>query len=129
MIIISQVGVSLPQPMLPVDHPQRADLAASVQAAIVDCLVVKTLNALKQTSLTQVVVAGGVGANTRLREALTAGAARAGAKVFYPPVALCTDNGAMIAHVGALRLAEAARDYAINVRPRWALSELRALQN
>ena len=48
-----------------------------------------------------------------------------GAKVFYPPVALCTDNGAMIAHVGALRLAEATRDYAIHVRPRWALSELR----
>ena len=118
-------AVSLPQPVLPADHPLRADLAASVQAAIVDCLVVKTLNALKQTGLRQVVVAGGVGANTRLRESLTAGAARAGTKVFYPPVALCTDNGAMIAHVGALRLAEASRDYAINVRPRWALSELR----
>ncbi|MBC7708507.1 MAG: tRNA (adenosine(37)-N6)-threonylcarbamoyltransferase complex transferase subunit TsaD [Rhizobacter sp.] len=120
-------AVSTPQPVLPADHPQRADLAASVQAAIVDCLVVKTLAALKQTGLRQVVVAGGVGANTRLREALTAGAAHAGAKVFYPPVALCTDNGAMIAHVGALRLAEASRDYAVNVRPRWALSELRGL--
>ena len=117
-------AVSTPQPMLPVDHPLRADLAASVQAAIVDCLVVKTLSALKQTGLSQVVVAGGVGANTRLRQALTAGVARTGSKVFYPPVALCTDNGAMIAHVGALRLAEATRDYAINVRPRWALSEL-----
>ncbi len=69
-------------------------------------------------------VAGGVGANTRLRAALTAGAALIGAKVFYPPVALCTDNGAMIAHVGALRLLEAKADYAINVRPRWALAEL-----
>ena len=117
-------AVSLPQPTLPVDHPQRADLAASVQAAIVDCLVVKTLNALKQSGLRQVVVAGGVGANTRLRKALTAAVEHAGATVFYPPVALCTDNGAMIAHVGALRLAEASRDYAINVRPRWALSEL-----
>ena len=113
------------QPVLPADHPQRADLAASVQAAIVDCLVIKTLAALKQTGLRQVVVAGGVGANTRLREALMAGAAHAGAKVFYPPVALCTDNGAMIAHVGALRLAEASWDYEVNVRPRWALSELR----
>jgi N6-L-threonylcarbamoyladenine synthase len=121
-------AVSTPQPMLAADHPQRADLAASVQAAIVDCLVVKTLSALKQTGLKQVVVAGGVGANTRLREVLTAGAAHAGAKVFYPPVALCTDNGTMIAHVGALRLAEASRDYAINVRPRWALSELRPVR-
>lgn len=114
--------------MLPIDHPQRADLAASVQAAIVDCLMVKTLNALKQTGLRQVVVAGGVGANTRLREALTAGAERVGATVFYPPVVLCTDNGAMIAHVGALRLAEATRDFAVNVRPRWPLSELRPVR-
>ena len=117
-------ALSLPQPVLPADHAQRADLAASVQAAIVDCLVAKSLAALNQTGLVQIVVAGGVGANTRLRETLTSGAARIGAQVFYPSVALCTDNGAMIAHVGALRLAEAKRDYAINVRPRWALSEL-----
>jgi N6-L-threonylcarbamoyladenine synthase len=117
-------AVSLPQPILPPDHPRRADLAASVQAAIVDSLVTKSLTALKLTGLTQIVVAGGVGANTRLRETLTAGAEKIGAKVFYPPVALCTDNGAMIAHVGALRLVEATVDYAVNVRPRWALSEL-----
>ena len=120
-------ALSMPQPTLPHDHLQRADLAASVQAAIVDCLLVKTMGALQQTGLKQVVVAGGVGANTRLRESLTVGAAKAGATVFYPPVALCTDNGAMIAHVGALRLAEATRDYAINVRPRWALCELHPL--
>ena len=117
-------AVSSMQPTLPADHPSRADLAASVQAAIVDSLVSKSLTALTQTGLRQIVVAGGVGANTRLREAMTVGAARIAAKVFYPPVALCTDNGAMIAHVGALRLAEASKDYAINVRPRWALSEL-----
>lgn len=113
-----------PAPTLPDDHPRRADLAASVQAAIVDSLVSKSLAALRQTGLKQIVVAGGVGANVRLREALTAGAERLGARVFYPPVALCTDNGAMIAHAGALRLAEAGVDYAIHVRPRWALSEL-----
>ena len=118
-------AVSSAQPTLPPDHPRSSDLAASVQAAIVDSLVSKSLAALKQNGLKQMVVAGGVGANTRLREALTAGAARMGAKLFYPPVALCTDNGAMIAHVGALRLAEAGKDYAINVQPRWALSELR----
>ena len=95
-----------------------------MQAAIVDSLVAKSLTALEVTGLKQIVVAGGVGANTRLRESLTAGAEKIGAQVFYPPVALCTDNGAMIAHVGALRLAEATCNYAVNVRPRWALSEL-----
>ena len=109
---------------MPTDHPGRCDLAASVQAAIVDSLVSKSLTALKQTGLRQMVVAGGVGANTRLREAMTVGAARIAAKVFYPPVALCTDNGVMIAHVGALRVGEATKNYAISVRPRWALSEL-----
>ena len=117
-------AVSSPQPILPPDHPRRADLAASVQAAIVDSLVAKSLTALELTGLKQIVVAGGVGANTRLRESLTAGAEKIRAQVFYPPVALCTDNGAMIAHVGALRLAEATFNYAVNVRPRWALSEL-----
>ena len=117
-------AVSSVRPTLPSDHPSRADLAASVQAAIVDSLVGKSLAALQRTGLKQIVVAGGVGANRRLREALTSAAAELGAKVFYPPVALCTDNGAMIAHVGALRLADARRDYAIHVRPRWALSEL-----
>ena len=120
-------AVSTPQPILPDDHPQRANLAASVQAAIVDSLAAKSLAALKTCGLKQLVVAGGVGANTRLREALTTGAAHIGATVFYPPVALCSDNGVMIAHVGGLRLAEAKRDYAINVRPRWALSELQGL--
>jgi N6-L-threonylcarbamoyladenine synthase len=118
-------AASTPQPILPNDHPRRADLAASVQAAIVDCLVAKSIAALKQTGLKELVVAGGVGANKKLRESLDTAAAKIGAKVFYPPIALCTDNGAMIAHVGALRLNEAALDYTVNVRPRWALSELR----
>ncbi|MCC7066927.1 MAG: tRNA (adenosine(37)-N6)-threonylcarbamoyltransferase complex transferase subunit TsaD [Burkholderiales bacterium] len=117
-------AVSLPQPQLPPTHPRRADLAASVQAAIVDVLVAKSLAALRETGLRQLVVAGGVGANARLRTALAQGAAGFGAQVFHPPLALCTDNGAMIAHVGALRLAEARCDYAVNVRPRWALTEL-----
>jgi len=71
----------------------RADLAASTQAAIVDVLVAKSLKALKQTGSRRLVVAGGVGANQRLREMLNAGAAKIGAQVHYPPLALCTDNG------------------------------------
>jgi N6-L-threonylcarbamoyladenine synthase len=119
-------AVSAPQPILPEDHPRRTDLAASVQAAIVESLVAKSIAALKQTGLKQIVVAGGVGANKKLRESLNTATEKIGAKVFYPPVALCTDNGAMIAHVGALRLAQAKHEYAVNVRPRWDLRELRA---
>jgi len=106
----------------------RADLAASTQAAIVDVLVAKSLKALKQTGSRRLVVAGGVGANQRLREMLNAGAAKIGAQVHYPPLALCTDNGAMIALAAALRLqhglAVLQTDGAFDVRPRWPLAEL-----
>lgn len=106
----------------------RADLAASTQAAIVDVLVSKSLKALRQTGVRRLVVAGGVGANLQLRERLDAGAARLGARVFYPPLALCTDNGAMIALAAALRvqhgLAALSDDGAFDVRPRWPLAEL-----
>jgi N6-L-threonylcarbamoyladenine synthase len=106
----------------------RADLAASTQAAIVDVLAVKSLRALKDSGSRRLVVAGGVGANRRLRETLDAGAAQLGARVFYPPLALCTDNGAMIALAAALRLerglAELRSDGAFDVRPRWPLAEI-----
>jgi len=104
---------------------QRADLAASTQAAICEVLVKKSLRALQQTRLSRLVVAGGVGANTRLREQLDAAAARRGLRVHYPELALCTDNGAMIALAGALRLqgdpALAQMNYAFDVKPRWPL--------
>jgi N6-L-threonylcarbamoyladenine synthase len=106
----------------------RADLAASTQAAIVDVLSIKALRALKQSGSRRLVVAGGVGANQRLRETLDAGAARLGARVFYPPLALCTDNGAMIALAAALRLerglADLRSDGAFDVKPRWPLAEI-----
>ncbi len=110
---------------------QRADLAASTQAAITDVLVAKALKALKQTGSRRLVVAGGVGANLMLREKLNAGAAKLRAQVHYPPLALCTDNGAMIALAAALRLqhglAVLQTDGAFDVRPRWPLAELQAL--
>lgn len=103
----------------------RADLAASTQAAIVDVLVAKSMRALKASSTQRLVVAGGVGANLRLREKLNAGAAKMGAVVHYPPLHLCTDNGAMIALAGALRwqhgVADLRQDGAFDVKPRWAL--------
>lgn len=107
---------------------RRADLAASTQAAIVEVLVAKALLALKATGLTRLVVAGGVGANRRLREQLDAQCRRRSVRVHYPELHLCTDNGAMIALAAAMRLqsgqAQAGRDYAFDVRPRWDLAEV-----
>ena len=104
---------------------QRADLAASTQAAICEVLVKKSLRALQETRLSRLVVAGGVGANTRLREQLNAAAARRGLRVHYPELALCTDNGAMIALAGAIRLAHGQhQDETVQVFPRWDLQTL-----
>ena len=109
----------------------RADLAAATQEAIVDVLTAKSLRALRTSGTRRLVVAGGVGANLLLRERLDAGAARLGAVVHYPPLALCTDNGAMIALAAALRwqcgLADLRRDGGFDVRPRWPLDELQAV--
>jgi N6-L-threonylcarbamoyladenine synthase len=112
------------------DAQARADLAAEFQEAIVDVLVAKCRAALAATGHRRLVVAGGVGANRRLRERLDAAAAAAGFEVFYPELELCTDNGAMIAYAAARRLeaggGRAAPGYAFTVRPRWALADLPA---
>ncbi|MEO8078889.1 MAG: tRNA (adenosine(37)-N6)-threonylcarbamoyltransferase complex transferase subunit TsaD [Caldimonas sp.] len=104
----------------------RADLAASTQAAIVDVLATKSMAALEQTGLVRLVVAGGVGANISLRDRLDAECRKRQARVYYPELALCTDNGAMIALAAAMRLQRGlvtpSRDYAFDVLPRWALS-------
>ena len=107
---------------------RRADLAASTQAAIVEVLLKKTLAALEQTGIDRLVVAGGVGANQSLRQALSAACQKRHIRVHYPELALCTDNGAMIAMAAALRLqaglAQSRRDYGFDVRPRWPLDEV-----
>lgn len=104
----------------------KAHLAASTQAAIVEVLLKKSLAALKQTGLKRLVVAGGVGANRSLREQLGHACARRGVRVHYPELALCTDNGAMIALAAAMRLqsgrSQATHDYAFDVKPRWELA-------
>ena len=113
----------LPQPVSP---EQLADLAASTQAAIVDVLCAKTMKALKQSGLKRLVVAGGVGANVQLRTTLDRLCGRAGARVHYPELALCTDNGAMIALAAAMRLQRGqvpGLDYRFDVKPRWELAE------
>jgi len=107
---------------------QLADLAASTQAAIVEVLVKKSLLALKNTGMKRLVVAGGVGANARLREQLNAACAKRGVRVHYPELSLCTDNGAMIAMAAAMRLqrglATLQRDGSFVVRPRWDLASV-----
>jgi N6-L-threonylcarbamoyladenine synthase len=107
----------------------KANVARAFVDAMVEVLVAKCLAALKQTGLKRLVIAGGVGANTQLRAALDAAAEKRRFRVYYPELEFCTDNGAMIAFAGAMRLQvnpEAAkRDYSFNVRPRWPLEELR----
>jgi N6-L-threonylcarbamoyladenine synthase len=108
----------------------KANLARAFVEAIVDVLTAKCVAALKQTGLKRLVIAGGVGANSQLRAALDQAAAKRHFQVFYPELELCTDNGAMIAFAGALRLQRnpdaATREYGFTVRPRWPLDELRA---
>ncbi|HWU97998.1 MAG TPA: tRNA (adenosine(37)-N6)-threonylcarbamoyltransferase complex transferase subunit TsaD [Oxalicibacterium sp.] len=106
----------------------KANVARSFVDAIVDVLTAKCVNALKQTGLKRLVIAGGVGANRQLRESLNAAAAKRKFKVFYPELEFCTDNGAMIAFAGAMRLQinpdAAKKDYAFNVKPRWPLDSI-----
>jgi N6-L-threonylcarbamoyladenine synthase len=107
----------------------KANIARSFVDAIVDVLVAKCQTALKETKLKRLVIAGGVGANAQLRAALNAAASKKHFQVFYPELELCTDNGAMIAFAGALRLQRdpnaASHDYGFTVKPRWPLHELR----
>ena len=103
----------------------RADLAASTQAAIVDVLARKSMAALTAAGCDRLVVAGGVGANAALRARLQLDCARRQARVHFPEMALCTDNGAMIALAAVMRwergIADVSTDYAFDVRPRWPL--------
>jgi len=99
----------------------RADLAASFQRAAVDTLTGRALKAAKQERFERIVVAGGVGANKLLRQEM---ASRFDGKVFYPRLDFCTDNGAMIAVAGALRLADATSATEIRAQARWSLDTL-----
>lgn len=113
------------------DRIARADLAASTEAAIVDVLAAKSQQALRRTGLKTLVVAGGVGANRHLRARLREALDDLGGRVYFPPLPLCTDNGAMIAWAAVLRvraglvdLSSLRGDAAFAVRPRWDLRDV-----
>lgn len=119
------------QPQL--DEQTVRDIAFEFQESVTEILTLKCMKALKQTKLKRLVVSGGVGANTRLRQRLNEAAAKRGAQVSYPRLEFCTDNGAMIAFAGAMRLkamstqtGEHKQAYSFSVRPRWDLAELKA---
>jgi len=105
----------------------RADIARAFEEAIVDTLLIKCRRALQASGAQRLVIAGGVGANRRLRSELAAAGAKDGFKVYFPRLDFCTDNGAMIALAGAIRLASGQhQDASVQVYPRWDLQSLPA---
>lgn len=105
----------------------RADIARAFEEAIVDTLIIKCRRALEASGAKRLVIAGGVGANKRLRAELAAAGEKDGFRTYFPRLAFCTDNGAMIALAGAIRLAHGQhQDETVQVFPRWDLQSLPA---
>jgi len=106
----------------------KANICRAFEEAVVDTLKIKSRRAIQQVSAKTLVIAGGVGANLRLRESLQAMMEKEGGELYYPRIEFCTDNGAMIAYVGCLRLvAGQTEPLLINTRARWPMSELEAI--
>lgn len=144
----SSAGISLPRPLTdrpgldfsfsglktallqasreqPLDETRRANLACALQEAIVDTLAIKCRRALLATGHNRLVIAGGVGANQSLRQRLAEETQALGATLYYPRPVFCTDNGAMIAYAGGLRLAAGqCSTGGFGIRARWPLTEL-----
>ena len=117
-VVVALAGMQL-------DKATRADVAASFEEAVVDTLLAKCERAIVQTGVSTLVVAGGVGANRRLRDRLLALGQRVGFEVCYPRPEFCTDNAAMIAYAGYARLVAGEHDgLAIRARARWPLDQL-----
>ncbi len=120
----------------PLSDAIKADIAWEFQEAVTEILTTKCMSALRETGLDNLVVSGGVGANTRLREKLNAATKRKLCIVSYPRLEFCTDNGAMIAFAGAMRLeamrlsqeqsSKSPQNYSVSVKPRWDLADLKA---
>ncbi len=107
----------------------RADVARAFEEAVVDTLSIKCRRALRQTHCKTLVIAGGVGANQHLRQQLAVMVKKEGGELYYPRTEFCTDNGAMIAYVGCLRLmAGESKALSIDARARWPMDELAAIR-
>ncbi|AJJ63253.1 tRNA (adenosine(37)-N6)-threonylcarbamoyltransferase complex transferase subunit TsaD [Yersinia aldovae] len=107
------------------DDQTRADIARAFEDAVVDTLAIKSRRALDQTGFKRLVIAGGVSANRTLRSKLAEMMQKRGGEVFYARPEFCTDNGAMIAYAGLIRLKSGVNsELSVSVRPRWPLSEL-----
>ncbi|OCH25256.1 tRNA (adenosine(37)-N6)-threonylcarbamoyltransferase complex transferase subunit TsaD [Aliivibrio sp. 1S128] len=110
------------------DLQTRADIAFAFQEAVADTLAIKCRRALKQTGMKRLVMAGGVSANTYLRQELEAMMKKIGGEVFYPRTEFCTDNGAMIAYAGMQRLKNGeTTDLAVQAKPRWPIDQLKPI--
>lgn len=110
------------------DEQTRCDIAHAFQQAVVDTILIKCKRALQQTGYKRLVMAGGVSANKQLRADLAEMMKSLGGEVYYPRPQFCTDNGAMIAYTGFLRLKYGEQtDLSVSVKPRWAMTELPSL--
>ena len=110
------------------DEQTRCDIAHAFQQAVVDTIIIKCKRALQQTGYKRLVMAGGVSANKQLRADLAEMIKSLGGEVYYPRPQFCTDNGAMIAYTGFLRLKHGEQtDLSVSVKPRWAMTELPSL--
>ncbi len=107
------------------DYP---DIAASFQAALIDTLIKKSIRALEEHNVKRLVVSGGVGANQHLREELARYSDESGVEVYFPRSEFCTDNGAMVAYLGHERFMRKQRTQKVNLKARWSLEELDALE-
>lgn len=118
-------GLQKASPNGQLSEQDKADICLAFEQAAVDTLAIKCRRAIEKSGHKVLVMAGGVSANQRLREKLAEASAKLGAKVYYPRPAYCTDNGAMIAFAGALRLqAGQADDLRLQIQPRWPLANL-----
>jgi len=109
----------------PIDEQTRADIARAFEDAVVETLAIKCRRAVRQAGVKTLVLAGGVSANRRLRARMDQMMEKEGGRTYYPRPVLCTDNGAMIAYAGCLRLlAGQHEELAIDARARWAMAEL-----